>query len=160
MAGPALQNWPSFSKETGYANITDNTKTPATAAWKTDLPITQWIQTKPVFLERYNALMKVWDSSPSSWFNVYPMELCSLTMTQDQPLFLDVGGGQGHQAIRLVEQFPTLEGRVIVQDMQSDMASLRHERVEFMQHDFFKPQPIKGTLDPLFFTLVAIIQAI
>ncbi|KAL8793067.1 MAG: hypothetical protein Q9195_004379 [Heterodermia aff. obscurata] len=146
MLGSALQNWPYFSKETGYANIADNTKTPTTKAWKTDLPITQWMQTKPDFLERYNALMKVWDSNPCSWFDVYPMELCSLTMTQDQPLFLDVGGGLGHQAIRLVERFPKLEGRVIVQDMQSDTASLRHERVEFMQHDFFEPQPIKAIL--------------
>ena len=114
----------------------------------------QWMQTKPEFLERYNAFMKVLDSNPRSWFDVYPMELCSLTLKQDQPLFLDLGGGSGHQAIRLVERFPELEGRVIVQDMQSDTASLRHERVEFMRHDFFEAQPIKGTFDPLFFIVM------
>ncbi|CAF9905192.1 MAG: hypothetical protein HETSPECPRED_004907 [Heterodermia speciosa] len=144
MVGPAVQNWPSFSKETGYANITNKTNTPATDAWNTDLPMIQWMQTKPDFLERYNAFMKVLESNPRSWFDVYPMELCSLTLKQDQPLFLDVGGGSGHQAIRLVERFPELEGRVIVQDIQSDTASLRHERVEFMRHDFFEAQPIKG----------------
>ena len=141
----------------GYANITDGTKTPVTKAWKTDLPFFQWIPTKPDFLERYNALKKAWDSNAISWFNVYPMELCSLTLTQDQPLFLDIGGGLGDQAIRLVEQFPTLEGRVIVQDMQSDTASRRHERVEFMQHDFFEPQPIKGILGSLFFAMMTTI---
>ena len=158
MVGPALQNWPSFSKETGYTNIIDNTKTASTTAWKTDLPITQWIQTNPILLKRYNALMKVWDTNPCSWFNVYPMELCSLTMTQDQPLFVDVGGGLGHQAIRLVERFPKLEGRVIVQDIQSDTASLHHEKVEFMQHDFFEPQPIKGTLHLSIFVVMTAIS--
>lgn len=158
IVGPALQKWPSFSEETGYANITDNTRTPTTKAWKTDLPITQWMQTKPVFLERYKALMKVWDSNPCSWFDVYPMELCCLTMTQDQPLFVDVGGDLGHQAIRLVEQFPRLEGRVIVQDMQPHTASLRHKKVEFMHHDFFAPQPIKGTINPLMSAVMTVIS--
>ncbi|KAI2618192.1 O-methyltransferase [Hypoxylon sp. NC1633] len=63
---------------------------------------------------------------------------------------VDVGGCNGHVSIALAHQFPDLN--FVVQDQSTKMLeegeSLLTEdissRVSFMQHDFFKPQPLQN----------------
>ena len=137
---------PSFLKETGYADVADNTKNPWTKAWNTHLPVFQWLPTKPEFLTDFNSMMGAWEQNSSSWLDAYPLRQVSKDMLREQPLFVDVGGGLGHQAIRLVERYPELVGSVVVQDVLPTMATLQHEKIKFMQHDFFDGQPIQGRL--------------
>ena len=144
MEGPVYQTLPAFFKEHGYKDVTNISKTPLAYAWGTDQPMFQWLQTKPDILKDFNALMKRLGPGRHSWLDVYPLEYTSQDLLPDQPLFLDVGGGLGHQAMRLAEQFPNLGGRVIVQDIQPSTVALKHEKVEFMHYDFFTPQLIKG----------------
>ena len=61
-------------------------------------------------------------------------------------LVVDLGGAQGHIAFALAEKFPSLS--VIVQDLPAVIRQAKeasqdatHHRVQFMEHDFFKPQP-------------------
>ena len=142
---PIFKAMPPFLKESGYADITDNTNTLLTKAWNTgNQPILRWLQTQPVFLAHFYKLMEAWRQDQLSWLDVYPLDHASRDRRQDQPLFLDVGGGLGHQAMALRERFPELDGRVVVQDMQENItATMEYEKVEFMQHDFLsKVQPI------------------
>ena len=101
------QDLPSYFKSNGYANVTNETQTPLAKTWKTDLPAYQWYQTKPEFLTQLNTLLNEWERDQRSWLDVYPVELCGLTMSEGQPLMVDIGGGLGHQAIRLTERFPS-----------------------------------------------------
>jgi len=146
MMNPVFQAMPSFFKESGYADVTDVTKTPLTKTYNlTNKSMFEWLPTKPEWMAHFNALMKAWEQNQQSWLNVYPLQQACQNRKREQPLFVDDGGGLGHQAIRLAERFPKIDGRIVVQDMQGDlMAKLKHEKVEFMQHDFFQPQPIKG----------------
>lgn len=71
-------------------------------------------------------------------------------------LVVDVGGSHGHVGFQLVQRFPQL--RVIVQDLESVVASASvppelSERVSFMPHDFFTPQPVAGA-DVYFLRLI------
>lgn len=67
------------------------------------------------------------------------------------PLFVDVGGAMGQQSIFFKIAYPDLQGRVIVQDQAQVVSQIEatplpgFEGIEAMAHDFFKPQPIKGT---------------
>ncbi|KAI4280706.1 MAG: hypothetical protein L6R35_005840 [Caloplaca aegaea] len=61
---------------------------------------------------------------------------------------VDVGGSHGSLSIAIAEKFPLL--RFIVQDRpqvaalgQKNLPAYLHGRVEFMEHDFFKEQPVK-----------------
>lgn len=59
---------------------------------------------------------------------------------------VDVGGAQGHFAIALAKRYSQL--RIIVQDMtkmveNADAGDLA-DRVRFMAHDLFDPQPIRA----------------
>ncbi|KAK4691467.1 hypothetical protein P7C71_g5537, partial [Lecanoromycetidae sp. Uapishka_2] len=69
---------------------------------------------------------------------------------------VDVGGGHGGVSIALVKAFSTFElivqdlpdvvkeGRKLLTDENSKDSKIWKKRVSFMEHDFFKEQPIKG----------------
>jgi hypothetical protein len=60
-------------------------------------------------------------------------------------VFVDVGGNVGHQTQRLIKAHPGLKGRVVVQDLPETVgAAPVVEGIEFMAHDFFTAQPVKG----------------
>ena len=82
------------------------------------------------------------------WFDFYPVNarLNSDAETESSAVMMvDVGGGWGSQAIGLKKKFPQLLGRFIVQDLMSlPPESDREPGIEYVSHDFFKEQPIKG----------------
>ena len=81
-----------------------------------------------------------------TWLDVYPVEKIARNLSLEETLFVDVGGGLGHQCIASRERFPHLSGRVILQDIpQTVTHAIHHDKVEIMVHDFFEPQRIKGT---------------
>ncbi len=82
-----------------------------------------------------------------TWLDVYPLKnkVRAFNLTADTPLFVDLGGGLGHQCIALRERFPELSGRVILQEIPATLPhAIAHDKVEHMAQDFFEPQAIKG----------------
>lgn len=77
--------------------------------------------------------------------DIYPFELLP-----DGSKVVDVGGSRGHVSVRIAEKSPGL--RFVVQDNEGileagkveGIAEQVKERVEFMPHDFFTEQPVKG----------------
>ena len=62
-------------------------------------------------------------------------------------MLVDMGGGTGRDIKGFRRRFPHLPGRVILQERRNvlDQAELPAD-VEAMEHDFFKPQPIRGKM--------------
>lgn len=84
----------------------------------------------------------------ADWLSKSPVkeEVGSWVAKTDQALFVDVGGGRGHQCSSFKAKYPKLTGRIILQELPQTLANLRPiEGVEFMEQDFFKPQDIKGS---------------
>lgn len=80
-----------------------------------------------------------------TWLSVYPVDQETSGLSPERPVFIDVGGGLGHQCAALKDKYPSLPGRVILQDLpHAIQAALSTPDVEKMEHDFFKRQPIKG----------------
>ena len=70
-------------------------------------------------------------------------------------VFVDVGGSFGTSSIALAERYPSIQ--CIVQDLphvisegKPALSEELNDRVEFMAHDFFQEQPVKGA-DVYFF---------
>jgi hypothetical protein len=66
----------------------------------------------------------------------------------ERVLFVDVGGGMGHQVQRFSERYPDLKGKLVLEDLP---IVVKHaldlpSSIEKVGHDFFTPQPasIKG----------------
>ena len=60
---------------------------------------------------------------------------------------VDVGGAVGDVTKILVKRFPEVQGRFVVQDLPHTIAHAQKDagsKIEFMSHDFFTEQPVKG----------------
>jgi demethylsterigmatocystin 6-O-methyltransferase len=83
-----------------------------------------------------------------TWIDGYPVSEKTKDLRPDQPLFVDIGGSVGHESLRLRDRYPNIPGTVTVQDLPVTIDGLpaeqRRSNVDFMTHDFFNPQPIKG----------------
>lgn len=101
----------------------------------------------PRILEAFNVYMTNFNAGRKNWTEFYPvLERLGRDAKRDKiaVAMVDVGGGYGHQAIEVKAKFPQLPGRFVVQDLPQGLLSERREDVEYMEHDFFTEQPVKG----------------
>jgi O-methyltransferase domain len=79
---------------------------------------------------------------------VYPFEdKHQAGNSPDRTFAVDVGGGRGHAMVALRKGYPTLQGKMVLQDRQEVLDAIGPNDlpgVEKMQHNFFAPQPVKG----------------
>jgi hypothetical protein len=63
----------------------------------------------------------------------------------DKPLFVDVGGGKGHDTFKFQELFPN-SVQLVLQYLPAVIASIQNlpPGIDAMSYDFFAPQPLKG----------------
>lgn len=82
-----------------------------------------------------------------TFLDAYPVLEKATGLSPERALFVDIGGGLGHQAIGFRQRYPQLEGRVIVQDLSQTLAhAIDFPGVEKQTYDFFTPQVVKGTV--------------
>lgn len=141
---------PDFLKERGY----QDSENPADCAFnrghKTDQQCFTWYPSKPELFAHFNRFMRVQREGMPTWLDKYPyLERATTSGTDDdddpaRPLFVDVGGGIGHQSVALRRALPpSVRGRIVVQDQPVLVEqALPCDGVEHMVHDFFSPQPV------------------
>jgi hypothetical protein len=63
-----------------------------------------------------------------------------------KPLLVDIGGGLGHDLAAFHARFPSLSGRLILQDLPAVINDIEElsPSIERTVYDFFTPQPVKG----------------
>lgn len=138
---------PRYLAETGYKNPTSFTDGIFQRAHKTDLHTFAFVHGDPVRSAHFNHFMKAQRGSQAKCFDFYPFDSESKGWPADKPLFVDVGGGAGYQTAAFKEKYPSLPGRVVLQDLPEpveDAKSVVSKDVERIVHNFFEPQPIKG----------------
>ncbi|KAF2752500.1 S-adenosyl-L-methionine-dependent methyltransferase [Pseudovirgaria hyperparasitica] len=73
---------------------------------------------------------------------------CGIPPSQDSSVtVVDVGGGFGHELSLFAEKSTRKPGRLVCQDQESVIATVPSELavgVEFVAHDFFREQPVRG----------------
>jgi demethylsterigmatocystin 6-O-methyltransferase len=80
-----------------------------------------------------------------TWLDAYPCKEKTEGLKPEQPLFIDLGGGIGHQAIALWEKLPDLPNKIVLQDIPQTLEhTIKHPGVEVVVQDFFQPQAITG----------------
>lgn len=81
----------------------------------------------------------------STWLSVYPILEETQGWNPELPVFIDMGGGIGHQCAELKAKYPQLPGRVILQELPHCINdALPTPGVENIVHDIFQPQPVQG----------------
>ncbi|OTA89513.1 hypothetical protein M434DRAFT_79281 [Hypoxylon sp. CO27-5] len=143
--GPQYQELPAFLKRTAYRNPSDEMHTVSQDAWKTPLHHFAWLGTQPEKLGYFNDYMAFRREADLSWLSVYPVIEETKDWVPEKPVYVNIGGGIGHQCAQFKEKYPNVPGRVILQDLSHSIKkALPTPGVENMVHNFFEPQPIKG----------------
>lgn len=84
------------------------------------------------------------------WFNFFPVES---TISKDFPtddkdavLLVDIGGGVGHDLKAFNARFPTLRGRLVLQDLPQVIENNTDlpNAIEPLKYDMFTPQPLQN----------------
>lgn len=143
---PEFQALPAFLRRTGYENPADEMNTVFQFANNTTGHQFEWFKDHPQELAHFNDFMASRRKPSLSWLSVYPVEEETAGLADPcRAVYVNMGGGIGHQCAEFKAAFPSIPGRVILQDLPHTIAqALKTEGVENMGHDFFAPQPIKG----------------
>ena len=143
--GPMYQEMPNFLEKIKYQNVTDNLHTVFQDAHKTNEPVFTWFPKHPENLEYFNQHMAARRESMTTWLDVYPVEKETAGWNPEAPVFVDIGGGIGHQCAELKAKYPQLQGRVILHELPHCIEkALSTPGIENMVHDCFKSEPVKG----------------
>ncbi|KAK7946091.1 O-methyl transferase B [Apiospora aurea] len=144
--GPQYQALPSFLQQTGYRNPNDPLHTVFQAAWNTPLHAFAWYKDHADELRFFNDYMALRRQPELSWLILYPVLQESKGLNDhSRALYVNMGGGIGHQCAQFRRKYPDIPGRVILQDLEhSILNALPTPGVENMVHNFFDPQPVKN----------------
>ncbi|KAI9765801.1 MAG: hypothetical protein M1840_007083 [Geoglossum simile] len=132
-------------------------ETPFALANNVGEPFFDYLTKHPARSERFHAAMRATDVAG-------PFSGASLAQGYDwdalnSKVFVDVGGSSGHTAMRIASR--STIPKFIVQDFNAEEVTKAKEgldkkyedRITFMQHDFFKPQPVRDA-DTYFFRFI------
>ncbi|KAI0023438.1 O-methyl transferase B [Xylariomycetidae sp. FL0641] len=146
MVAKQYQATPAYLKVNGYENPTDEGNTAFHYAFDTKVHPFQYMVENPEQLDHFNKYMALRRQAELSWLTVYPVREETAGLTDpERPLYVNVGGGIGHQCAQFKNMYPDLPGRIILEDLPGTVAqALPTPGVENLAHDFFQPQPVKG----------------
>ncbi|KAF2963107.1 hypothetical protein GQX73_g10470 [Xylaria multiplex] len=137
---------PEYLRQIGYNNPTDEKNTAFHFAFGTKINPYQYMVEHPKQLNHFNKYMALRRQAELSWLTVYPVREEAGALTDpERALYVNIGGGIGHQCAQFKEKYPDLPGRIILEDLPSTVAqALQTPGVENLAHDAFTAQPIKG----------------
>lgn len=140
---PSLQAAPEFLQDTQYANPSDMLHTPFQRGFNTDKPRFVWFQGQPDLSANFGVWMTAQHDRNMTWLDVVDFRKLVQGAGPDDVIFVDVGGGIGHQCAVLRSRYPNLPGRIILQDSASVVdRALPTAGVEAAVHDFWTAQPV------------------
>lgn len=109
-----------------------------------------WVKDDPESLKNLSALMKIIQRDRLNWSEWFPADALfkGANGGSDRVFLVDVGGGLGHDTSALAKRYPDKKVRFVVEDLPSVIAETKTQkldpRVELVEHDFFKAQPVQG----------------
>ena len=137
-------------RETGVHQFPTRTEEKSPFVYAHNLSFWEFCDKFPQHRKDIDEYLAVRRNGLNQWYEMFPMASVLGPNARRDPeavLFVDVGGGKGHEARNLREAHPELSGRLVLQELPSMIDRLREdppEGVELMPYDFFTPQPIKG----------------
>ncbi|TKA64800.1 hypothetical protein B0A55_10113 [Friedmanniomyces simplex] len=144
-----LQSTPQYLKTNSYRLPQTMTNTPFQFARQTELDNHKYYaQVRPETMETFQIFMDGLYGGPARapWWTWYPIK--EVLAVDSDVAFVDVAGGNGHQTAGLHRAFPSVKGRLVVQDLPEVIDGIKEldPRIERMSYDFLTPQPetVKG----------------
>ncbi|KAJ5707072.1 hypothetical protein N7488_006873 [Penicillium malachiteum] len=145
----ANQNLPGYLAKTSYKEPTDMNVNNYSDSDPEGLNFFGRLGASPNCLEAFTGHMEAWTAWKTPWTNVYDTNLLleGAKLDDGSAFVVDVGGNTGIDISRVLNKHPELPaGVLILQDLPEVIANAKvDEKITAMVHDFFLPQPIKGS---------------
>ena len=141
---------PQYMRETGVYQFPTRPEERNPFVYAHNLSFWEFFDKYPEHRRDIDEYLSVRRKGLNQWYEMVPVASILGPNARKDPnavLFVDVGGGKGHEAINLHEAHPDIPGRLILQDLPSMIDRIREDPpkgIELMPYDFFTPQPIKG----------------
>jgi demethylsterigmatocystin 6-O-methyltransferase len=146
----ALPAWGSFHCSLGPRA---DERTPFQIGHHTNMGFYQLLDLHPVEKAAFHRVMEHLAATVPSWLDqiAFDQEFAQTSpSTPDTILFVDIGGGIGHQCTTIAKKYPNLIGRIILEDQPQVLAlSVVAERIEKIPYDYLTVQPIQGKIAPI-----------
>ncbi|KAL4881812.1 S-adenosyl-L-methionine-dependent methyltransferase [Aspergillus karnatakaensis] len=149
-----LTSLPAHLKKTNYANPSDGRNAAFQDGYRTESHFFEYLKDHPAHAEQFNNHMTAYHQGRPSWMDVGFYDVESLTrdveIRSDDVLLVDVGGGVGHDLTEFRRKWPSIPGRLVLQDLGEVIGQAKAmngavgNEVEAVEHDFFTEQPVKG----------------
>lgn len=150
LVGTATVALPSFLAKNKYQNPTDPKNCAFQEGFHTEDDLFEWFPKHPEYLNNFNLWMTGQREGRVYWLDFFPFEeRVSRGFKEDDGaiMLIDVGGARGHEVQAIKKKHPSLPGRFILQDLPHTVEqALPVVGMEAVEHDFFTPQPIKGSV--------------
>lgn len=152
VAGPSFHQLPAYLQSILYEHPTNIADGPFQYAHKTSAPFFVWLYENPALASCFDNYMSGYWAGKASWVDAgfYPVDdrlVKGMKPGVEEVLVVDVGGGLGHDLQLLKQKYPHTPGRLVLQDKPEVVRQISAADVGFEKeaHDFFTPQPVRGT---------------
>lgn len=145
MLAPMTLAFPAYLESIKHAEPDDPNNTTWTFSVGNGHNMFEWMASHPLYADAFNRHMTFLEDNTAPWLDTFPLQqYVDVNSTDDTRIqFCDVAGGNGHQAVNVVQKYPTMQGRVLVQD-RPDMTFTQHSGIRFVAFDLFEPNPTKA----------------
>lgn len=148
LVGVATAALPSFLAKTNYQNPANPKNCAFQQGFSTQDDLFEWFPKHPEYLNNFNLWMTGQREGRANWLDFFPFEEQVIKGFKDSDgavILVDVGGARGHEVEAIKKRYPTVPGRVLLQDLPNTVAqAVTVPGMESFAHDFFTEQPIKG----------------
>ncbi|KAJ5636622.1 uncharacterized protein N7484_009935 [Penicillium longicatenatum] len=107
----------------------------------------EFLNSSPYYQQAFNTTMTMsFRRRGKDWFDIFPVADRLRVPGDADPLLVDIGGGQGEDLKKFKARFPTLPGKLFLQDLPAVVQGAQDlpAGIEVQNHDFFLEQPVKN----------------
>lgn len=145
LSGPVNMNLPTFMASVNYQNPLDAANSNFTHRF--GAPLWEWLKTHPRDEATMGGIMATYAANRPPLSEVYPTyQLLGQANKDEGVLLVDIGGGEGHDAMSFARAHPQKPGKIVLQDRPELLQNLTpvDPTIQKMEYDFFTPQPVKN----------------
>ena len=152
LVGLGVYAMPQFLESTHHQNPTDHHHGAFQYGHRTELGIFEYMNENPERVKAFDSAMQslamIDDAGRSAGSYPFDKELNPEEIRDTYVVIVDVGGGRGQALKAIHEVYPSLKGRMVLQDVpeviKDAKASGLPSYVEPMAASFFEAQPVQG----------------
>ncbi|KAM0261377.1 hypothetical protein ACHAQJ_002228 [Trichoderma viride] len=143
-------HFPEFLAKTNYRMPSDNSKSCYIDTYPEKKDYFGRCKENPSYQESFSGFLTLWSNHRRPWTQFYDTHtlLEGSDLSNGSALVVDLGGHQGADLLHVVEKHPnTPIGSLVLEDLPEVITSvnLTTDKIRAVGHDFFEPQPIKGS---------------